>query len=443
MTALASRRAEQALGPESRIVLLISVLLGFEAILYSAVAPLLPHYAHEFGASRPALGLLVAAYPAGQIPGSLLGGWIATRAGVRRTVVVALLMFTISIVPFGFATDIATLDALRFLQGAACGCIWAGGLAWVIAITPRERRSQVLGSVFGVAIFGTLLGPIVGTLAVAVGTEVVFAGVGALSLGLVAWTLRTPAPPRVERERHAPISALTRRPHVLLCLWLFLLEALMVGATGTLLPLRLSQLGASGVAIGVTFVIASLFATVSSPAIGRIVDRRGARLPTCAGLLVTALLVAALPLPSSAVVVAVLTVAVLGGPSLAFVLPSISAVTDTAERIGVEMALATVVLNFAWAIGELTGAPTAAILSHLTSDTVALVLIAAMMLATLGVVIRTRLIGGPSDLEARRGHHADRATMPLGDDEDSLRPRDPVPAVGATAAAVDCTPDLG
>src|SRR6202012_1477651 len=125
---------------------------------------------------------------------------------------------------------------------------------------------------------------------------------GALALGLVAWTLRQPEPPRAEREEHAPIRALMRKPQVLLCLWLFQLEALMVGAPGTLLPLRLSRLGAFGVAIGITFVIASLFATVSSPAIGRIVDRHGARLPTCAGLLVTALLVAALPLPSSAVV---------------------------------------------------------------------------------------------------------------------------------------------
>ena len=77
---------------------------------------------------------------------------------------------------------------------------------------------------------------------------------------------------------------------------------------------------------------------------------------------------------------------------MAFVLPSISAVTDTAERIGVEMALATVVLNFAWAIGELIGAPTAAGLSHLTSDTVALLLVAMLLLATLVVVLRTGLI---------------------------------------------------
>ena len=133
---------------------------------------------------------------------------------------------------------------------------------------------------------------------------------------------------------------------MLLCLWLFLLEALMVGATGTLLPLRLSQLGASGVAIGLTFVIASLFATVGSPLLGRLADRRGARALTVGSLLVTAVLVATLPFPSSALVLAVLTVITLGGPSMGFVLPSISTVTDMAERTGVEMALASVAAQF-------------------------------------------------------------------------------------------------
>jgi len=144
-------------------------------------------------------------------------------------------------------------------------------------------------------------------------------------------------------------------------------------------------------------VLASLCAAVSSPAIGRVADRRGARLPTCAGLALTAVLVALLPFPSSAVVLAALTVATLGGPSMAFVLPSMSAVTETAERIGVEMALASVVLNFAWAIGELVGAPTAAGLSSLTSDTVALLLVATLILATLVVVLRTGLIRSASD----------------------------------------------
>jgi len=382
--------ARRARGPESRTVVLIRVLLGFESVLYSVVTPVLPHYAHEFSASKPAIGVLAAAYPAGMLPGSLLGGWIATRAGVRRTTVVGLLLFTFSIVAFGFGSAIAVLDGLRFVQGIACGCIWGGGLAWVIAIAPRARRNEVLGSVLASAIFGTLLGPLLGTLAVAAGTEVVFACMGAVSLGLTMWTLEHPEPSRATLGAGAPLRALARSPRLILGFWLILLEACTIGATGTLLPLRLSSFGASGVAIGLTFVLASSMAMVLTPAIGRVADRRGVVLPLCAGLGVTALLLALLPLPQSALGLAVLTVMTLGGPLTACTTPAMSLMTDAVERIGAALAFGSMMLNLAWAMGETIGAPAAAILSRATSDAVPLALLAAAMLLTLGPVLLVR-----------------------------------------------------
>lgn len=71
---------------ESRgVVVMISGLLLCESSIYSAITPLLPHYARVFHALKPAIGLLAASYAAGLIPGALLGGWMAGRAGVRRT----------------------------------------------------------------------------------------------------------------------------------------------------------------------------------------------------------------------------------------------------------------------------------------------------------------------------------------------------------------------
>lgn len=366
------------------------MLLGFESVLYSVVTPVLPHYAHEFGASKPAIGVLAAAYPAGMLPGSLLGGWIATRAGVRRTTVVGLLLFTCAIVPFGLGSDIAMLDGLRFVQGIACGCIWGGGLAWVIAIAPRGRRGEVLGSVFASAIFGTLLGPLLGTLAVAAGTGVVFACVGGVSLALTAWTLEHPEPPRAALGAGASVRALARSPRLVLGFWLILLEACTIGATGTLLPLRLSRFGASGVAIGLTFVLASLLSTLLNPAIGRLVDRRGILLPLSIGLGVSAVLLALIPLPQSALPLAVLTVMMLGGPLTASTMPAMSLITDAVERIGAALAFGSMLLNLAWAMGETIGAPAAASLSRATSDALPLVLLAAGMLLTLGPVLLVR-----------------------------------------------------
>jgi predicted MFS family arabinose efflux permease len=399
MTALGTRRrrsAPRALDPERRTVVLIRVLLGFESVLYSVLTPVLPHYAHTFGASKPAIGVLVAAYPAGMIPGSLLGWRIATRAGVRRTTVVGLLLFTGSIVAFGLGSDIVALDGLRFVQGIACGCVWGGGLAWVIAISPPERRGAMLGSVFASAIFGTLVGPVLGTLAVATGTGVVFACVGGISLALTAWTLQHPEPPRAALGAGAPLRVLAKDPRIALGCWLIVLEAGTIGATGTLLPLRLSRFGASDVAIGVTFVFASLLALWVNPAVGRLVDRKGVLLPLSAGLAGMAVLLVLLPLPRSPLVLAALTVLTLGGPLTAFGLPAVSIMTDAIERIGAALAFGSMLFNLAWATGETIGAPAATSVARATSDAVPLAALAALMLATL---LAVRL--GPQSARSR------------------------------------------
>jgi MFS family permease len=388
MSALRIRRprpSPRALDPEQRTIVLISVLLGFESVLYSVLTPVLPHYQHAFGASKPAIGVLAASYPAGMLPGALLGGWIATRAGVRRTTALGLLVFTGAIVAFGFASDLVALDVLRFVQGIACGLIWGGGLAWVIAIAPRERRGEVLGAVFAAAIFGTLIGPLLGTAAVAAGTEVVFACVGGVSLALTAWTLAHPEPPRAALGAGAPLRVLARDPRIALGCWLILLEACAIGATGTLLPLRLSHLGASGVAIGVTFVLASLLSLLLNPAVGRLIDRRGVALPLSVGLGTAAVLLALLPLPHSPLLLAALTVLALGGPLTAYAMPAISIMTDAIERIGAALVFGSMLLNLAWAMGETVGAPAAASLSRATSDAVPLLALAALMLATLAI----------------------------------------------------------
>jgi MFS family permease len=427
----ASGRAGQAHGTERPIVVLVRALLLFESAMYSAVTPVLPHYQHTLHASKPAVGLLAASYPAGIVPGSLLGAWVAARAGVRRTTLVGLLLFAVAIVAFGFGTNLVVLDALRFMQGAGCGFIWGGGLTWVIAVGPRERRGAVLGSVIGAAIFGTLLGPVLGTLAVTVGTAPVFNVVGAVSLVLAAWTLRQPepAPGWDTGTSGTPLRTLARTPRILLGAWLILLEAATIGATGTLIPLRLARFGASGVAVGATFLIASLISTQVATPIGRLVDRRGAGLPLCVGLTMTAVLMAVLPLPHSALGLAILSTIALGGPLTAYTIPAMSVITEAAERVGVPLVMATMLLNLAWALGETLGAPAAASISQATSDAVPLLILSAIMVLTLFPVIRARLVAhqppaptDPSEPEiARAARHPCAPAVPHAPDRQTAR----------------------
>jgi MFS family permease len=383
--------------PAHSTVVLVRVLLLFESAMYSAVTPVLPHYAHVLGASKPAVGVLTGAYPAGIIPGSLVGAWIAHRGGVRRTCLIGLLLFAASIAGFGFGTSILTLDALRFVQGAGCGFIWGGGLTWVIAVAPRERRGAMLGSVIGAAIFGTLLGPILGTLAVTLGTGPVFAVVGAISLALAAWTAGhpEPAPQTPAAETEKPLRDMLRSSRIRLGSWLILLEAATIGATSALLPLRLARFGAGSVAVGAVFLVASLMSMSVAGPIGRAVDRRGAAVPLCIGLTLTAILMALLPLPHSWWLLAIVSVIALGGPLTAYTIPALTVMTDAAEKLGIPLAVATMMLNLAWATGEVIGAPAGANLSQATTDAVPLLALSAIMVLTLRPVIRARLTPQP------------------------------------------------
>jgi predicted MFS family arabinose efflux permease len=309
---------------------------------------------------------------------------------VRRTTVVSLVLFTAAIAPFGFGASIALLGGLRFIQGVASGGVWSAGLAWAIAIAPSARRGEVLGSVLAWSIFGMLVGMMLGTLADAIGTKVVFVGVGVLALGLTVWTLDFREPPRTSLGGSAPLRALISNRHFMLGLWTVVLVAGAIGATNALLPLRLSGFGASDVEIGVTFVVASLVSALVTPWIGRAVDRRGSFVPLSVGLAATGVLIAALPLPHDALRLAVLTVLALGAPLVSAQMGGMSVLTDAMERIGAAVAFGTMLFNLAYAIGEAVGAPGAATLSRATSDAVPLVLLAASMLLTILPVLLAR-----------------------------------------------------
>jgi MFS family permease len=414
-------------GPQPGLVALIGTLLAFEASLFSVLTPILPYYARTLGASKPAIGVLTGAYTAGLIPGSVLGGWMAARAGVRRTTFAGLAAFAFAVGAFGFLNDIVALDSLRAVQGVACGCIWGGALTWAIAATPTSRRGRVLGSAFSAAIAGTLLGPALGTAAVSLGTGIVFGALGTIAIALAVWVLRFPDIAIAPAGPRASLGGLLRNRALVLGTWILVLEAAALGVVYTLIPLRLSSFGASSVAIGATFIVASAVRTVVAPQVGRMSDRRGAIVPISLGLLMLAVIFAVLPLPQSAAMLAVVTLIAMAGPMTTFVIPASSLMTVAAERAGITLAIATTIFNLSFATGETVGASAGASLAQATSDAVVFGLLSVLLLLTLGLVLAWRR--EPEVAEAAMPTEQQRAAAPLEQ-----------PRAAATAAECGRTP---
>jgi MFS family permease len=368
-----------------RLFPLVAAVVLVDTMFYAAIAPLLPQYADDLELSKTGAGILSAAYPAGTLLGSLPSGWLAARIGVRRTMLVGLTLLGTSSVAFAFGDSAAILDTARFAQGLGGACAWTGGLAWLMAASPRDRRGELIGTALAAAIAGVLLGPVLGGAATVVGPEPVFGAVAVVAVGLAAWAASLPAPPPSDAPALRQLTAALLSVPVLAAVWLVALPSLFAGVFDVLVPLRLDELGASGVAIGAIFLVAAAVEGVSSRAAGALSDRRGRELPIRAGLAACAIAAVMLPLPdlvlllALTLVVAVLALSLLWAPSMALL-------SDSAEAEGIDQAFAFALVNLAWAGGQVVGGSGGAALAEVSSDAIPYAICAGLFALSLAAV---------------------------------------------------------
>ena len=220
-----------------RLVVLTSTIIAVDAMLFTALAPLIPGYAAEFDLGKGGAGLLVGAFGAGALIGGVASGFAAARFGPKPMVVVGLCVLGVASFAFAFAGGPWTLGASRFVQGLASTATWAGALAWVTVRAPSCRRGEIIGLVFGFAIAGAVVGPMFGAVAHAIGIRVSFAAVGGAALVMAAVAAASQAGPRESQEPGALGRAL-HDPRYVGALWLNTLPALLFGVAGRARPAR-------------------------------------------------------------------------------------------------------------------------------------------------------------------------------------------------------------
>lgn len=364
-----------------RLFILVAAVILVDTMFYAAIVPLLPAYSDDLGLSKSATGVLSASYAAGTLVAALPSGFLAARIGVRPTMLAGLGLLSASSLAFAFADTIVVLDAARFAQGVGGACAWTGGLAWLLATGPPERRGELLGSVLAVAIAGLLLGPVIGGIATEAGPEPVFGAVAAIAAGLAAWIFVTPgaATSPVPSVRRVTAAVLTGP--VIFAFWLVALPSILAGLVDVLAPLRLDQLGAGGIAVGAVFLVAAAIEATLSPAIGRFSDRRGRLLPIRAGLVASALVAVTPSLPESIVGLGIAVVVVFLAMSMIWT-PAMALLSDDAETAGLDLAFATALVSFAWAGGQVIGGSVVVAFADATSDALAYAFVALLFVVT-------------------------------------------------------------
>lgn len=378
------------LGGVRRLLLLVSSIIFVDAMLFTALTPLVPGYAEEFDLSKTGAGLLVGSFGAGALLGGVPGGLLAARLGPKIAVVGGLVVLAVASFAFAAADSAWALGGARFLQGFSSTTTWAGALAWVVVAAPRQRRGEIVGTAFGAAVFGAVIGPMFGGVAEIVGIRASFAAVGVVSLGF-AVLAATSGAAAAEARGPGGLGRALRDPRFLGGLWLNTLPALLFGMLAVLVPLALDESDWPTLAIATVFFVAGLVEVVINPLLGRLTDRRGRLLPVRAALAGSVVAATGLALASDPFLLAglvVLAAIVFGG----FYTPGMALTSHRAETAGLAQGLAFGVMNSAWALGNMTGPVLGGALASGVGDAAPYALgaglCAATLLATLHVAPR-------------------------------------------------------
>ena len=181
--------ADPRLARRLRVIVILGALSAMGPISIDLYLPGLPELADDLHTSASAAQLTLTACLAGLAIGQLLAGPLSDRLGRRRPLLVGLAGFCAASFACALAPDIATLTALRLVQGFA----GAGAIVIARAVVRDLRSGAAAARLFSVLMLVTGLAP---TLAPILGGQLLratswrglFVVLGVVGVGLFAGT---------------------------------------------------------------------------------------------------------------------------------------------------------------------------------------------------------------------------------------------------------------
>src|SRR5437588_667184 len=180
--------------PAKLFTLMITAFVDMIGLLM--IIPLLPFYVKTLGgAGVDALGMhfgigsisgfIITAFTIAQLISAPLWGRFSDRVGRRPTLIIALAASGIAYLIFGFAHSLLLLFLSRIVQGAGGGTVGVIQ-AYVADSTEPKDRTRALGWLSATTNLGVVIGPVIGSFAVTLGTSNALSGPSMMAIGHAA-----------------------------------------------------------------------------------------------------------------------------------------------------------------------------------------------------------------------------------------------------------------
>ncbi|KYG59114.1 MFS transporter [Planococcus maritimus] len=141
-------------------ILMFNMFIAMSGI--GLIIPIMPAYLETFGVAGQALGTLIATFAFAQFLFSPISGELSDKYGRKNLIIFGLVVFGLSQLLFGMATELWVLYLARFFSGVGGAFLIPPMMAFVADITTYEERGKGMGLLGASMSLGFMIGPGIG-----------------------------------------------------------------------------------------------------------------------------------------------------------------------------------------------------------------------------------------------------------------------------------------
>ena len=257
----------------------------------------LPSVGRGLSVSAASTATVLSAYFVAYALVLLPGGALVDQYGARRLALSGLAVFAVGAAAGALVDNFSLLVATRVVQGIGAGLVSPAALAGAVSGFPPERRGSALGIWGASAGVANLVGPLLGgVLTVAFGWRAAWWVLVPMALA-AAWGIERQVPATLHGEKAVGRKPIVNPTVLTATLVAALTFAVMIGSFFLAEQYLQHSAGFSALGASAALVLVAVLVGAGAPLAGRLVDRRGERVPALMGFAGVALGLIVLGIP--------------------------------------------------------------------------------------------------------------------------------------------------